>query len=743
MTTTKKSFPVMGMHCASCANLIERSLKKVPGVEDASVNYASEQASVSLDPDVATDSSLELAVKSAGYSAILGSEEKNGGTSDELKKSEKLKQLRELKTKVLVSVAILIVVFLGSFPEWFGFVPNFFNDPLHLMILAGIVQFWGGKEFYLATLSGLKNRTASMDTLIAIGTTFAWVYSAILALFYKQLMEADFPMMMYFDTSSVVVTLILVGRYFEARAKQNTGSAIEKLLGMGAKTARVVRDGEEVDVPISEVKVGDIVRVRPGEKIPVDGKIVSGFSAVDESMVTGEAVPVDKFEGDIVIGATLNKAGTFLFEATQVGSGTMLSQIVKMVNDAQSSRAPIARLADVVSSYFVPAVLIIAVFTFVVWYDFGTFTQALTNTIAVLVIACPCALGLATPTAIMVGTGRGAQKGILIKNAESLELANKIKTIVFDKTGTLTKGKPVVTDIVLAPDSNMTESGVLGLAASLEVGSEHALGEAIITKAKEEEIELVSAKNFKAHPGLGVEGTVIGKGAFVGNRALLEEQKISYSQVEGQIKKLEEEGKTVVLVASEKLEGIIAIADTPKPSSKDLVTALTAKKITVWMLTGDNKITASAIAKKLGIANVLAGVRPEEKAQKIRQLQSSSGGVVAFVGDGVNDAPALASADVGIAMGTGTDVAIESAGITLLNKNLNTVLSAIELSQKTLAIIKQNLFWAFGYNVVLIPVAMGVLYPIFRISLDPALAAFAMAASSLSVLGNSLRLKRA
>lgn len=744
VSTTKKSFPVIGMHCASCARLIERKLNKVPGVVEASVNYASEQASVAVDPTIASDESLKHAVASAGYTAIFEDKNTEGSAlPEDIKKSEKIKQLRELKTRVIVSGILAIFVFLGSFPDWFSFVPKFLTEPLHLMVLSGIVQFWAAKGLYLAALSGLRTKTASMDTLIVIGTTAAWVYSFVLVVFYDRLMEIGFPMMMYFDTSAVVIALILAGRYLEARAKQNTGSAIEKLLNMGAKTARVIRDGIDVDVPLSEVKVGDIVRVRPGEKIPVDGKIISGGSAVDESMVTGEAIPVEKMVGDMVIGATLNKSGTFTFEATKVGADTMLSQIVKMVSDAQSSKAPIERLADVVSSYFVPVVLIIAVATFVVWYDFGTFTQALTNMIAVLVIACPCALGLATPTAIMVATGRGAQKGILIKNAESLEIANKTKAVVFDKTGTLTEGKPVVTDIVLSPASSMSENGVLGLAASLEVGSEHVLGEALVSKAKEQKVDLVDVADFKARPGQGIEGRAVGKVAFVGNRSLLDQEQISYVEIEDVMQKLEEDGKTVVLVATDKLEGAIAIADTAKPSSKDLVLALNDRKLDVWMLTGDNKKTASAIARNLGITNVLADVRPEEKAKKIRELQSEVKGVVAFVGDGVNDAPALASADVGIAMGTGTDVAIESAGITLLNKNLGTVLSAIDLSRNTLRIIRQNLFWAFGYNVVLIPVAMGVLYPIFKISLDPALAAFAMAASSISVVGNSLRLKRA
>lgn len=744
---TKKSFPVIGMHCASCAKLIERKLSKVPGVITSSVNYASEQATVEIDADRVKDTELEEAVKDAGYRAIIGiTPEAGSKTPDEVKEEEKGKELRKLKVKVIVSSFLSALIFLGSFPEWFTFMPRAMTDLWYLFFLSTIVQFWAGKEFYLATWSGLRNRTASMDTLIAVGTTAAYGYSTLVAALGERVEEFGLPMAMYFDTGAVIITLILLGRYLEAKAKAHTSDAIKKLLGLQAKTARVIRDGSEVDIPIEEVAIGDHIRVRPGEKIPVDGKIVEGTSSIDESMVTGESIPVDKTVGDTVIGATINKTGSFIFEATKVGKDTMLSRIVEMVAQAQSSRAPIQRLADIVSSYFVPIVLMIAVGTFVVWYDFGSFSQAFTTMIAVLIIACPCAMGLATPTAIMVGTGKGAEKGILIKDAQSLEIANRVKVVVFDKTGTLTQGVPKVTDIISFPNSGFNNKGVLGIAASLEQGSEHALAGAILDKAKEDGVSPRKTTNFKAIPGKGIEGKVGEDTFFLGNKALADERKLSLDQeMERKIEELERQGKTMVMLFSEnKLVGVIAIADVLKPSAKAMVESLQKKGVEVWMITGDNERTAKAIAGQVGINNVLAGVLPDQKAKKVQELKQRGGksSIVAFVGDGINDAPALASADVGIAMGSGTDVAVESAGITLLNKDLMSVDSAINLSKKTLAVIKQNLFWAFGYNIVLIPVAMGVLYPFFGLLLNPAIAAFAMAASSISVVGNSLRLKR-
>ena len=689
--TTKKSFPIVGMHCASCAKLIERKLSKIPGVLSCAVNYGSEQATIEADEKV-KDGDLTNAVADIGYKAIINAEGEK--TPDEIKEEEKGRELYRLKIKVIVSGILSSIIFIGSFPELFGFNIN----ALVLLALATPVQFWAGWEFYLATWSGLRNRTASMDTLIAIGTTAAYGYS-IFSLF-------GLVSGMYFDTAAVIITLILLGRFLEAKAKAHTSDAIKKLLGLQAKTARVIRDGREIDIPIEEVKLGDKIRVRPGEKIPVDGVIVEGESAIDESMVTGESIPVDKIAGSSVIGATINKSGTFVFKATKVGSDTMLSQIVKMVSEAQGSKAPIQRLADIVSSYFVPAVLMLAVLVFVIWFDFGFFGFAFVNTIAVLIIACPCAMGLATPTAIMVGTGKGAGKGILIKDAGSLETLHKIKTIIFDKTGTLTKGQMILV--------NEVDNKHLQIAASLEKNSEHPIAQAIVNRAKEKKIKLSEVSKFKALEGLGVEGIINGKRYFLGKS---------------------KEGGVVLTINHQSL-AIFKVSDEMKEGVKEVVVGLTSKGIDVWMITGDNEKVAHEIAKKAGIKNVLAGVLPSQKKDKVKEFKD-----VAFVGDGINDAPALAASSVGIAMGTGTDVAIESAGVTLLNRDIRSVLTAFNLSRVTLNVIKQNLFWAFGYNVILIPVAAGVLYPFFGLLLNPALAAFAMAASSISVVVNSLRLK--
>lgn len=719
MAEVKKSFPIIGMHCASCAKLIEKKLQKTPGVQAAAVNYGSEQATVDYDENKCSPKALEDAVSDIGYKAVLG---KN---ADDTKEEAKKKELIDLKQKVWVSAVLSIIIFFGSFPEWFPFLPKIFSNPVFLLALATPVQFWAGKQFYQATWSGLRNRAASMDTLIAIGTSAAYGYSLLSML--------GMTSGMYFDTAAVIITLILLGRFLEAKAKAHTSDAIKKLLHLQAKTARVVRNGNEIDIPIDQVKVGDIIRVRPGEKIPIDGKITEGASSIDESMVTGESIPVDKNVGDNVIGATINKTGTFLFLATKIGSDTMLSQIIRMVSEAQSSKAPIQRLADSISSYFVPIVLMLAVVTFVLWYDFGSFSTAFTNMIAVLIIACPCALGLATPTAIMVGTGKGAERGILIKDAEALETAYKIQTIIFDKTGTLTTGKPQVTDVI---------GDVLATAASIEIGSEHSLAEAIVREAESKKLKLFPVTNFVAVPGHGVRGTVVGKAILLGNRKLMEKENVDIGTMSKKIEELESHGKTVMMLATEKkLTGLVAVADTPKDSAKEAITAIQKMGITPVMITGDNARTAKAVAKSLGISEILSEVLPDQKVSEVRKLQSQ-GKTVAMVGDGINDAPALAAANVGIAIGTGTDVAIESASITLLNNDLRSVAKAIRLSRQTLSTIKQNLFWAFGYNVILIPVAMGILYPITGLLLNPALAAFAMAASSLSVVGNSLRLRK-
>lgn len=741
MKPTKTTYPIIGMHCASCAKLIERSLQKVPGVISSNVNYGSEQATVEAAGDI-QNSDIKKAVESAGYKIILPSQdsEMEGKINqEELKEEIKKQELKTLKRKVVISVIVTVLIVVGAMGEMVGINIELLQNTYLILLLATFIQFWSGWEFYLATWSGLRNRTASMDTLVSLGTSAAYGFSA-LGLFLPELFSIlNIPVHMYFETSSVIITLILVGRYLEAKAKAHTSEAIKKLLGLKAKTARIVKDGEEVDVPLEEVKEGDIVRVRPGEKIPVDGVITEGATSIDESMVTGESIPVDKLMGDKVIGATINKSGSILFTATKVGEETVLSNIIKMVSEAQSSRAPIQRMADLVSSYFVPIVLMLASATFVFWYDFGTFSQAFTNLIAVLIIACPCAMGLATPTAIMVGVGKGAEKGILVKNAESLEIGSKIDTIVFDKTGTLTQGKPTVNEIV-APKMNAKE--VLLLAATLEKGSEHSLAEAILSKAKEVNLKLGNLSNFVSHAGMGVSGLIDGKKVLLGNRKLMDQFNVILKQQEvlTKVEQMENEGKTVVfLVVENKLEALIAISDLPKDSAKRVLSKLKKESVEVWMITGDNTRTAKAVAKKLGIENVLSDVLPEQKASKVMELKKEN--KVAFVGDGINDAPALAASDVGIAMGTGADVAMESSGITLLNTNLENVFNAFKLSKKTVEIIKQNLFWAFGYNVVLIPVAMGILYPFFGLLLNPALAAFAMAASSISVVTNSLRLR--
>ena len=726
------------MHCASCVAVIEQSLKQISGVRDASVNLASEKATVSYDPALVSDEHLEVAVRGAGYQALLNQEVED---EDSAKKTKR-KELKVLRNKVYFSLFLGALILWGSFPGLMETAPMFLTNFWVQLILATPVQFWIGSVFYRATIPALKHRTANMDTLVAIGTTMAYLYSAFVTVFPEMVKSVGILPMPYFDVATIVIGLILLGRYFEARAKAGTGEAIRKLMALQAKTARVLRDGKEIDIPIEQVMVGDFIRVRPGEKIPVDGVVVDGNSAVDESMVTGESMPVEKGKGATVVGATMNKTGTFTFKATKVGSDTMLARVIKLVEEAQGSKAPIQRIADLVSSYFVPIVLMLAVLTFVIWYLFGpipVLTYAILNTIAVLIIACPCAMGLATPTAIMVGTGKGAEHGILIKDAESLELAHTIDTVVFDKTGTLTKGRPEVTDIIVV--SGDRASSLAG-AASLEKGSEHPLAEAIIKMAESEKLELGKVEDFKAISGLGVTGKLLGEKVDLGNRKLMAEAGISVSAHEDTISKLENEGKTVMIFAkSGTLQALIAVSDTIKDTAKEGVADLQKLGIEVVMITGDNARTARAIGEKLGISKILSEVMPEGKEEEVRKLQSL-GKKVAMVGDGINDAPALAAALVGIAMGTGTDVAMEAANITLINSDIRSVASAVKLSKATMRVIKQNLFWAFGYNVILIPVAMGVLYPFTETLFNPILASLAMAFSSVSVVSNSLRLKR-
>jgi len=735
----KDTFSIEGMHCASCVGIIEKNLKKVPGVKDINVNLATENATIIYDSAMLSKDRIVASFSNIGYKAFPSKDP----NSEENKKTKKTKELKDLKIKAIFSMSIGALILWGTFPVVSFYAPFFLRNFYVQLILATPVQFWAGLIFYKAAIPALKNRTANMDTLVALGTSVAYVYSLIATIFPSLISQAGVNTMPYFDVATIVIGLILLGRYFEARAKGKTSEAIKKLIGLSAKTARIIKNGKEVDIPIGEVKVGDLIRVRPGEKIPVDGIITQGESAIDESMVTGESMPIDKIKGDQVIGATINKTGSFIFQANKVGKETMLAQIVKLVQEAQGSKAPIQRLADTISSYFVPIVIILSILTFVIWYTLGPYPSlllAILNSVAVLIIACPCAMGLATPTAIMVGTGRGAEYGILIKDAKTLEVAHKIKAVIFDKTGTLTNGSPEVTDIIpLVGDENT----LLSLAASVEKGSEHSLAEAIVKKAEVGKIGLKVLSKFSAMPGLGVRATMGKSEVIFGNRKLMAKGKIDLTKETVQVEKLENEGKTVMFLAlNGSLNGLIAVADRVKNSAKEGVRALSDMGIESIMVTGDNQRTAKTIADGVGIKRVISEVMPKDKEDEVRKIQAE-GKIVAMAGDGINDAPALALANVGIAMSTGTDVAIEAADITLINKDLKSVASAINLSKKTMKTIKMNLGWAFGYNIILIPVAMGALYPFFHISLNPIFASAAMALSSISVVSNSLLLRRA
>ena len=735
----KLTISVGGITCAACVNRIEKTLSKMNGVTEARVNLATEKATILFQPDLVGKSEFRKAIEELGYE-VRGLEDE--GLSDQ-EGEARLREIRLQKRKFVISAILSAVIFFGNMSEWFPWWPKLLQEHLALFLLTTPVQFWAGWQFYRGFWLALKHRTSDMNTLIAVGTSAAYIYSTIVTFFPEIYQTRGLGVNVYYDTSAMIITLILLGKLLEAIAKGHTSTAIKRLMGLQPKTARVVRNGQELDIPVEEVCAGDWVIVRPGEKIAVDGIVREGRSAVDESMLTGESIPVEKDPGDSVMGGTINKTGSFKFEATKVGKETALAQIIKLVEEAQGSKAPIQRLADRVASIFVPAVILIALGTFGVWMIFGpkpAFTLALLNFVAVLIIACPCALGLATPTAIMVGTGRGAENGILIKGGESLETIHRVNTILFDKTGTLTEGKPMVTDVVVG--DGFQEDEILLWAASVEKGSEHPLGEAMVHAAEEKKIQLVSVKAFEAIPGEGVKANLGDQFILLGNFKLMEENGVEFDGLRGQVERLANEGKTPMIVAkNHSAAGIVAVADTLKPNSREAVEALQRMGLEVIMITGDNEKTGKAIASQIGIQRVLAEVLPWEKSAQVKKLQEK-GKVVAMVGDGINDAPALAQADVGIAIGTGTDVAIESSDITLITGDLRAVVAAIQLSKRTIRTIKQNLFWAFIYNILGIPIAAGILYPFWGILLNPMIASAAMAMSSVSVVSNSLRLRR-
>ncbi len=733
--------PIQGMHCASCVQNIEKALLRTRGVTKAAVNLATEKARVEYIPSETSLKEIKEVIEQAGYRVLEVPPEEEPADVERIVRE---KEYKKLKLKFFIGLALGILIFLGSSPRWFPWVPDFLNNFFVLWALATPVQFWMGWQFYRGAWNSLRHRNADMNTLIAVGTSAAYLYSVAATIFPSFFKAGGVMPEVYFDTSAAIIVLILLGRLLEARAKGQTSEAIKKLAGLQPKTAKVIRDSSEIDIPVEEVLVGDEIVVRPGEKIPVDGVVISGRSAVDESMISGESMPAKKEPGDEVIGATINRTGSFRFKATKVGKDTALAQIIKLVQDAQGSKAPIQRLADTIAGYFVPIVISIAVVTFIIWFSFGpspALTLALLNFVAVLIIACPCALGLATPTAVMVGTGKGAESGILIKGGESLETAHKLETIVLDKTGTLTKGEPEVTDLFALGSFGQEE--VLVFAASAEKSSEHPLGEAVVKKTVEQGLEIQASENFKAIEGHGVEAEVNGKKVLLGNAKLMQERKVEIGELEARAEELSREGKTPIYVSIEgKMAGLIAVADTLKENSTQAVERLKKMGLEVVMLTGDNRRTAEAIARKAGIERVLSEVLPEDKVREIKRLQSE-GKRVGMVGDGINDAPALAQADIGIAIGSGTDIAMEASDITLIKGDLGGVVSAIELSRRTMRIIKQNLFWAFFYNTLGIPIAAGILYPFFKILLNPIIASAAMAFSSVSVVSNSLRLRRA
>jgi P-type Cu+ transporter len=760
-----------GMSCASCAGNIEEAIRAIPGVNECSVNFGAEQATVTYDSSKTNVAAIQNTVDAAGYSAVPMQDEILAPETD-VERREKQAENRQLTRKVWVSGIISTILVIGSLPAMTGlkipFIPAWMHHPWLQLVLTTPVLFWCGSSFFINAGKVLKRHTATMDTLVAIGTGTAYLYSLFPTFFPQWFIVQGLTPDVYFEATAVIIALILLGRLLENRAKGQTSEAIRQLIGLQAKTARVIRNNQEVDIPIAEVVLGDIILVRPGEKIPVDGEIVEGASTIDEAMVTGESVPVKKHPGDEVIGATINKTGSFKLRATKVGKDTFLAQIVKLVQQAQASKAPIQRLADRVTGWFVPVVIAIAIATFILWYNImGNVTMALITTVGVLIIACPCALGLATPTSIMVGTGKGAENGILIEGAESLEMAHKLRAIVLDKTGTITQGKPTVTNFVTVrgiTDGN--ELNLLRLAASVERKSEHPLAEAVVQYAQSQGVKLDDAKEFEAIAGSGVRGYVSDRYIQIGTYRWLNELGIDTSDLQKDWERLEYLGKTVIGIAVDrKIEAIMGIADGVKPSSIQAIRALQKMGLEVVMLTGDNRRNAEVIAREVGIERVFAEVRPEQKASVIaslqeegekgnrgRGLQASAGQgrffsrshksrIVAMVGDGINDAPALAQADVGIAIGTGTDIAIAASDITLISGDLQGIVTAIQLSRATIRNIRQNLFFAFIYNVVGIPIAAGILYPWFGWLLSPIVAGTAMAFSSVSVVTNALRLR--